>query len=167
MSSGTLPVGRGGTGTTSLTSDKLLLGNGTSGISAVSSLHWDGSGLGIGTTTPQCPLDVTGMMNTTVGLKFGSSDFLWPYTNYIGIDTGTSATRIAIVRSTGNVGIGTTTPSYLLDVNGNFRSSSINTGAISASSVSASGDVTGGKLRLASSRLEEGGNLDIIRVNLV
>jgi hypothetical protein len=44
----------GGTGKTSLTSNKLLVGNGTSAVETPSGLHWDsvGSHLGINTSIP-------------------------------------------------------------------------------------------------------------------
>jgi len=54
---GTLPVGNGGTGATSLTSGYLVKGNGTSAVSA-SVIYDDGTKAGIGTTSPGYALDV-------------------------------------------------------------------------------------------------------------
>ena len=48
---GTLPVGNGGTGATSLTSGYLVKGNGTSAVSA-SVVHDNGTNVGIGTSSP-------------------------------------------------------------------------------------------------------------------
>jgi hypothetical protein len=53
--SGTLPVANGGTNTTSLTANKVMVGNGTSGVLTPTNLHWDNtnSRLGIGTSSPK------------------------------------------------------------------------------------------------------------------
>ena len=52
--SGTLPVANGGTNATTLTANKVMVGNGTSGVLTPTNLHWDNtnSRLGIGTATP-------------------------------------------------------------------------------------------------------------------
>ena len=47
-----LSVAQGGTGATSLTSNRLLTGNGTSAITAESNLFFDGTTFGISTSTP-------------------------------------------------------------------------------------------------------------------
>ena len=49
------------------------------------------------------------------------------YNNYItfGVNKSTTATPEMIIHQVGNVGIGTTTPIYRLDINGNVRSSDI------------------------------------------
>lgn len=62
---GILPVGKGGTGVSTLTANKLLLGNGTNVVSAVDSLHWTGSYLGINTPSPSSTLHVNGDMTVT------------------------------------------------------------------------------------------------------
>lgn len=64
---GILPVGKGGTGVSTLTANKLLLGNGTNVVSAVDSLHWTGSYLGINTPSPSSTLHVNGDINVTSG----------------------------------------------------------------------------------------------------
>ena len=52
--SGTLPVANGGTNATTLTANKVMVGNGTSGVLTPTNLHWDNtnSRLGIGITNP-------------------------------------------------------------------------------------------------------------------
>jgi len=52
---GVLPVANGGTGQSTLTANKVLVGNGTTGILQPTNLHWDNtnSRLGIGTSSPK------------------------------------------------------------------------------------------------------------------
>jgi hypothetical protein len=59
---GTLPVANGGTNTSTLTANKVMVGNGTSGVLTPTNLHWDNSNsrLGIGTASPGRTLDVNG-----------------------------------------------------------------------------------------------------------
>ena len=59
---GTLAVANGGTNTTTLTANKVMVGNGTSGVLTPTNLHWDNtnSRLGIGTTEPKAKLNVVG-----------------------------------------------------------------------------------------------------------
>lgn len=58
----TLPVSNGGTGATSLTLNKVLLGSGTNAITAQSNLTWDSANnrLGINQAIPTVALQVTG-----------------------------------------------------------------------------------------------------------
>ena len=60
---GTLPVANGGTNTSMLTANKVMVGNGTSGVLTPTNLHWDNtnSKLGIGVTSPTQSLDVNGV----------------------------------------------------------------------------------------------------------
>ena len=53
--SGVLPVANGGTGKSSLTANKILVGSGTDTIKSPTNLHWDNtnSRLGIGTSSPE------------------------------------------------------------------------------------------------------------------
>lgn len=57
---GTLPVANGGTNTTTLTANKVMVGNGTSGVLTPTNLHWDNTNtrLGIGTPSPALTLTV-------------------------------------------------------------------------------------------------------------
>lgn len=73
ISSGTLGVARGGTGRSSLTSGKVLVGNGTSAVLIPTNLHWDNtnSRLGINTVAPTEALDVAGVVKSN-GLKINS-----------------------------------------------------------------------------------------------
>jgi hypothetical protein len=59
---GTLPVANGGTNTTTLTANKVMVGNGTGGVLTPTNLHWDNtnSRLGIGTITPTNNLSILG-----------------------------------------------------------------------------------------------------------
>lgn len=65
INTGTLSVSTGGTGNTSLTSGKVLVGNGTGAITTPTNLHWNGANLGIGNATPGTTLDVTGTVRST------------------------------------------------------------------------------------------------------
>jgi len=58
--SGTLPVTNGGTNATTLTANKIMVGNGTSGVLTPTNLHWDNTNtrLGIGTASPALTLTV-------------------------------------------------------------------------------------------------------------
>ena len=77
ISSGTLNVSYGGTGLTTITSNKLLVGNGTSQITQPSNLHWDtlNNRLGICTNNPNYTLDVTGNISAS-GTFIGSGNTL-------------------------------------------------------------------------------------------
>jgi hypothetical protein len=57
---GVLPVANGGTNTTTLTANKVMVGNGTSGVLTPTNLHWDNSNtrLGIGTSSPSAPFTI-------------------------------------------------------------------------------------------------------------
>ena len=65
ITSGTLGVARGGTGQATLEANKVLVGNGTSGILQPTNLHWDNTNfrLGIGATSPSYPLHVLRSVN--------------------------------------------------------------------------------------------------------
>jgi hypothetical protein len=69
--SGFLPVANGGTGQTTLTANKVLVGSGTSGVLTPTNLHWDNtnSRLGIG-QTPLYTLDVLESGASTVSNTF-------------------------------------------------------------------------------------------------
>ena len=66
---GTLNVANGGTGLTSLTAGYIPYGNGTSAFSSSSSLFFDGTNLGVGTSSPSANLDVQGNVNADVQFR--------------------------------------------------------------------------------------------------
>lgn len=83
---GAVLVANGGTGVTSLTADKLIVGNGSSSLLSPADLHWDSSSnyLGIGTTSPAYPLHVEGKVFATDGMVAYSDARI--KTNIIDID---------------------------------------------------------------------------------
>jgi len=58
--SGVLPVANGGTGQSTLAANKVMVGNGTSGVLTPTNLHWNNtySRLGIGTASPLSSLNI-------------------------------------------------------------------------------------------------------------
>jgi hypothetical protein len=146
---GTLPVANGGTGQTSLTANKVLVGNGTSGIIQATNLHWDNTTarLGINNSNPLTRFDLqAGALNTvaifrsenpSAFISFGSNnstlDGGYPV-NSIGatgddmkINTN-NAPRFTI-KSDGKTGIGTESPTEALHVVGNARFTAVGAGA--------------------------------------
>jgi hypothetical protein len=137
--SGVLPVANGGTNTTTLTANKVMVGNGTSGVLTPTNLHWDNtnSRLGIGTASPSSLLEIAGVapmltMNRTSG-SFNTINFKTSGIDYASIisNAGNGEQRYSIgpedpwggfhtfytdtnermrITSSGNVGIGTSTP---------------------------------------------------------
>ena len=59
---GSITVAQGGTGGTSFSNNKILIGNGSSVFLTDTNLHWDNTKtrLGIGNVNPQYTLDVGG-----------------------------------------------------------------------------------------------------------
>lgn len=138
---GALPVTNGGTGATSLTSGYLVKGNGTS-AAAASVVYDDGTNVGIGTNSPAVPLEVAGdvralglyqrvnnsglalsggtTFNTGgagIGLRGASASF-----NSYGMELYTGGSERMRIDSSGNVGIGTTSPGSKLTVAGVIES---------------------------------------------
>lgn len=85
-----ITVSQGGTGLTSLTAGYIPYGNGTSAFSSSSSLYFDGTNLGVGTSSPGAKLDVQGNINMGGDLVTGA-----------GISTGDCAIELGSNR-TGN-----------------------------------------------------------------
>ncbi len=144
LTTGTLPVASGGTGQTTFTAGRVLYGNGTSGISSDVDLFFDGSNLGIGTSSPNAQLTVHGASvmarfrtgsaadgriefayNTTdTGyINMPSSSLLDIYARSgVSLAFGANGSEAMRLTSTG-LGIGTSSPGVKLDVsgaNGNF-----------------------------------------------
>jgi hypothetical protein len=139
---GTLGVANGGTGATSITSGRLVKGNGTgaftaSGIADNSNalaITIDSSeNVGIGIASPGAKLDVGGVVRSNVGGgntrvehdgtngTLASSTALLVYADGANdIIFHTNATRRMRVTGAGNVGIGTDSPSERLSVAGNI-----------------------------------------------
>ena len=126
---GTLNVANGGTGATSLTSGYLIKGNGTSAVSS-SIIYDSGTNVGIGDTAPAYKLTVAGDMRLTGGgdvrlssatgtTTAGGDSMIYNDANNMIFTTGTTTAERMRITSGGSVGIGTSNPTSLLDVNGN------------------------------------------------
>jgi hypothetical protein len=85
---GFLPVANGGTNTSTLTANKVMVGNGTSGVLTPTNLHWNNtlSRLGIGITNPGYRLEVFGniAVTDTLRTRFTSYDLVH-YNNLSGV----------------------------------------------------------------------------------
>ncbi len=126
---GTLTVANGGTGQTSLTAGYLLKGNGTSAIGS-SIVYDNGTNVGIGTASPSAKLQVRPATDVNFWVTQFSgavrtvavNDAVTGYIDYIH-EANThqfyagNSERVRIT-STGDVGIGTSSPAAKLDVNG-------------------------------------------------
>jgi hypothetical protein len=75
--------------------------------------------IGIGTTNPRDTLDVTG--DVAMGRNGGSTWYFQTPASDLRIVSATNTANFCIIPNGGNVGIGTTTPSAKLDINGTTR----------------------------------------------
>ena len=147
INSGTLSVGYGGIGTTSLLTSSILIGNGTNALIQPSNLIWNNelSYLGIGKTNPSSTLDVNGTISGIgsglTSLNASNIDSGTLSVNYGGIGTTSLLTSSVLIGNGTNaliqpenliwdtassfLGVGKTNPERTLDVNGIIQSSGI------------------------------------------
>ena len=146
LTSGTLPVARGGTGLSTLTAGYIPFGNGTSALGSSSNLFWDSANarLGVGgTVAPVTTLDVRGSVFTNPNSYISANVYYnsgWFYAangyaavlkisdnsgnftiqtagnNSSGAGAAASLLERMRIDSSGNVGIGTSSPGTKLDI---------------------------------------------------
>ena len=158
--------------TSSMSAGYITLATSTSKL-VNSNIFQSGSNIGIGTTTPQTALNIYGDTSApqlridriSVGgaaIRVGNPSQIFSFglsaslNNIFTIATGTTidSGNVLSITNSGNVGIGTTTPSYALSINGRYGTygtaptiSSCGTGAAtSTNSTDNSGTVTEGTL---------------------
>jgi hypothetical protein len=144
--SGVLPVANGGTGQSTLAANKVMVGNGTSGVLTPTNLHWDNtnSRLGIGESSPSAGIHVVSTNTSLLALfnsnqanasfriinssanagrtySLGSGDNTSAGGNGLFVYDETGAALRLLINNTGNVGINTISPSEKLHVEGNAR----------------------------------------------
>ena len=110
---GTIGVAYGGTGATTLSSGYLVKGNGTSAVSA-SVVYDTGTNVGIGTSSPQAKLHLLDTNAVYIQLtdsadgasRVGQNGTAMTF----GVDAGNGTTERMRIDSSGNVGIGTSSP---------------------------------------------------------
>jgi hypothetical protein len=146
---GTLNVAQGGTGTTSLTSGQILVGNDTNAVIQNNNFTWDNTNnrLGIGKTNPSTTLDVSGNIltnsqflgtgtnisyswsnDTTTGIGKPASGTIGFYTNnserfriQSNGDVNFDNNTLYVDSINNRIGIGTTMPSESLHIKGNTK----------------------------------------------
>ena len=156
--SGVLNVDRGGTGTSSHSSDKLLVGNGTDSVKSPSNLHWDDSSsrLGINTSSPSASLDVSG--DATISGMTSSDSFSGDGSNLDNLDANKMTLGILNV-DRGGTGTGSHSSNKLLVGNGTSSIQSPSDLDWNGSRLEVSGDVSVTGDVTASSFIGKGGNI--------
>jgi hypothetical protein len=146
---GTLNVSQGGTGITSLNSGQILIGNGTGAVIQNNNFTWNNTAnyLGIGKTNPSTTLDVAGniltnsqflgtgtnisyswLNDTTTGIGKPAAGTIGFYTNgnerlrvQSNGDVNFDNNTLYVDSINNRIGVGTSTPSTTLHINGNTK----------------------------------------------
>ena len=138
---GTLAVGNGGTGLTSLTTGYIPYGNGTGALSTSSNLTFDGTSLSVYQFVQAFSFYTRANSNGYINLNFNANaaSRSWILQNDVSAygdfaikqsttQTGATYTTPLYISSAGYLGIGTTSPSALLTVNGDASISGLTVG---------------------------------------
>ena len=148
-------------------SNQNMLRIGSSGLDNIMSIRYDGN-VGIGTTAPIATLDFgSGSTSKRIGLAvqtpnfwgFGAAnnaiEYQVPANSEHRFYTGSTTTALGTERmrisTSGNIGIGTNTPTFTLDVNGSLRTTGPGGGGTNGSALITGSDIFGHSLYIASS----------------
>jgi hypothetical protein len=147
ISSGTLPVTRGGTGSTSFTADRILASNGT-GSALVPFNCAVGEYLSFGAAgLATCGSATSGSAFVNGGNTFAAAATLGTNDAYaLNFETNNIA-RMTLL-SDGKLGIGVTSPGALVDINGTYEAMGSTQGMLAVSSTTAFGIDKGGSISL-------------------
>jgi hypothetical protein len=120
----------------------------------------NGTNVGIGTTTPTAALTVGGTnvgaaidwTNTTAST---GRNFRWVSINSgaFAIEDITAGLERMRITSGGNVGIGATSPTFKLDVNGTFRAQSLNITVLNTAPATATSAGVQGEIRITATHI--------------
>jgi hypothetical protein len=121
---GTLPTANGGTNLTSFTSGGVVYASSSSALATGSALYFDGTNLGVGTTSPTSYAGKV-VVNGHQSILNGNKLFLWSSSNSFAPSIYAPGNSIAFTDNDGaeqmrltstGLGIGTSSPAYKLDV---------------------------------------------------